>query len=154
MSGQFYALAVSLPGLEPPTHWIGGWVDPRAGLDAVETRKKSHRCPCSRPTCSKVSILTELSRLSGIHSCNILALSVVSGHLVTLLTPQVIGSQIRCFRTRVERNPPHEGLTIALTTWTQIDAHNPRCKKSQSHPPSRLVLPLNEVGFQRPEGSC
>jgi hypothetical protein len=23
----------------PGTHWIGGWVDPRAGLNAVENRK-------------------------------------------------------------------------------------------------------------------
>jgi hypothetical protein len=23
----------------PSTHWIGGWVDPRAGLDDVEERK-------------------------------------------------------------------------------------------------------------------
>jgi hypothetical protein len=23
----------------PGTHWIGGWVDPRSGLDAVEKRK-------------------------------------------------------------------------------------------------------------------
>jgi hypothetical protein len=23
----------------PGTHWIGGWVDPRAGLDKVEKRK-------------------------------------------------------------------------------------------------------------------
>jgi hypothetical protein len=28
------------PGKEPPgTHWVGGWVDPRAGLDGVEKRK-------------------------------------------------------------------------------------------------------------------
>jgi hypothetical protein len=26
----------------PGTHWIGGWVGPRAGLDAVETRKILH----------------------------------------------------------------------------------------------------------------
>jgi hypothetical protein len=23
----------------PATHWIGGWVDPRAGLDDIEKRK-------------------------------------------------------------------------------------------------------------------
>jgi hypothetical protein len=23
----------------PPTHWIGGWVNPRAGLDDVEKKK-------------------------------------------------------------------------------------------------------------------
>jgi hypothetical protein len=27
----------------PGTHWIGGWVGPRAGLDAVEKKKS---CPC------------------------------------------------------------------------------------------------------------
>jgi hypothetical protein len=26
----------------PGTHWIGGWVGPRAGLDDVEKRKISH----------------------------------------------------------------------------------------------------------------
>jgi hypothetical protein len=30
-----FTLAERAPG----THWIGGWVDPRAGLDAVEKRK-------------------------------------------------------------------------------------------------------------------
>jgi hypothetical protein len=35
------------PGVGAPgTHWIGGWVDPRGGLDAVAKRKKSHQCPC------------------------------------------------------------------------------------------------------------
>jgi hypothetical protein len=30
----------SIPGERAPgTHWIGGWVDPRAGLDDVEKRK-------------------------------------------------------------------------------------------------------------------
>jgi hypothetical protein len=37
MSGQLYAPAALLPGKEPPgTQWIGGWVGPRAGIDAIE----------------------------------------------------------------------------------------------------------------------
>jgi hypothetical protein len=33
-SGRF------IPGeIAPSTHWIGGWVDPRAGLDSVKKRK-------------------------------------------------------------------------------------------------------------------
>jgi hypothetical protein len=35
MSGQFHAPA----DLPPGTHWIGGWVGPRAGLDDVKKRK-------------------------------------------------------------------------------------------------------------------
>jgi hypothetical protein len=54
----------SCPGrFTPGTHWIGGWVDPRAGLDAVAKRKQFHHCACrelnpSRPARSLVSILT------------------------------------------------------------------------------------------------
>jgi hypothetical protein len=33
-------LAALPPGeIVPGTHWIGGWVDPRTGLDDVEKRK-------------------------------------------------------------------------------------------------------------------
>jgi hypothetical protein len=40
VSAQLHASTALLPGKEPPgTHWIGGWVDPRAGLDDVERRK-------------------------------------------------------------------------------------------------------------------
>jgi hypothetical protein len=47
----------------PGSHWIGGWVGLRAGLDAV-TKKKYH-CPCwelnpDRLASSLVSVLTEL----------------------------------------------------------------------------------------------
>jgi hypothetical protein len=32
--------SASLPGRSiPDTHWIGGWVDPKAGVDNVEKRK-------------------------------------------------------------------------------------------------------------------
>jgi hypothetical protein len=42
----------------PDTHWIGGWVDPRAGLDNVEKRKYltlpgPELRPLGRPACSK-----------------------------------------------------------------------------------------------------
>jgi hypothetical protein len=40
MSSQLNATAALPPGEKGPrTHWIGGWVDPRAGLDDVEKRK-------------------------------------------------------------------------------------------------------------------
>jgi hypothetical protein len=40
MSGQLHAPAALPPGKQPPnTHWIGGWVVPRTGLDDVEKRK-------------------------------------------------------------------------------------------------------------------
>jgi hypothetical protein len=37
VSGQIHAPGRFTPGeITPGTHWIGGWVGPRAGLDAVE----------------------------------------------------------------------------------------------------------------------
>jgi hypothetical protein len=52
----------------PGTHWIGGWVGPRAGLDAMEKRKISFPCwesnPGSHPAYRAVTIPTELSRLA------------------------------------------------------------------------------------------
>jgi hypothetical protein len=40
VSGKRHAPAVLYPrGKDPGTHWIGGWVDPRAGLDAGARRK-------------------------------------------------------------------------------------------------------------------
>jgi hypothetical protein len=35
VSGQLHAPAARIRG----THWVGGWMGPRAGLDAVEKRK-------------------------------------------------------------------------------------------------------------------
>jgi hypothetical protein len=52
----------------PGTHWIGGWVGPRSGLDAMMKRKKSHHCPCtelnpSYPARSLLPTLAELPQL-------------------------------------------------------------------------------------------
>jgi hypothetical protein len=39
VSGQLHAPAALPPGNSPGTHFIGGRVDPRAGLDDMEKRK-------------------------------------------------------------------------------------------------------------------
>jgi hypothetical protein len=39
MSGQLHALPLYPRERAPGTHWIGGWVDPRAGLGDLEKRK-------------------------------------------------------------------------------------------------------------------
>jgi hypothetical protein len=40
MSGQHHAPAAFSPGeRDPGTHWIGGWISPRAEVDAVKERK-------------------------------------------------------------------------------------------------------------------
>jgi hypothetical protein len=40
MSGQLHAPASLVPGESTlPTNWIGGWVGPKSGLDAVAKRK-------------------------------------------------------------------------------------------------------------------
>jgi hypothetical protein len=42
VSGQCHApAALYTRGKDPGTHWIGGWVGPRAGLDAGARRKSS-----------------------------------------------------------------------------------------------------------------
>jgi hypothetical protein len=50
------------------THWIGGWLDPRAGLDATVKRKKSLPFSClesnpGHPAHDLVTILTELPQM-------------------------------------------------------------------------------------------
>jgi len=58
VGGQLHTPAV-LRLEKEPTHLIGGWVGPRASLNMVVKRKNP--CPCPGcPTCSLVSILTEL----------------------------------------------------------------------------------------------
>jgi hypothetical protein len=39
VSDQFHVPAILPPGKAVGTHWVGGWVDPRAGLDDMEKRK-------------------------------------------------------------------------------------------------------------------
>jgi hypothetical protein len=39
VSGQLHVPAASPPGRSPGTHFIEGWVDPRAGLDDMEKWK-------------------------------------------------------------------------------------------------------------------
>jgi hypothetical protein len=51
VSGQLHARAALLLGKVPPgTHWIGGWVGPRAVLDAVVKRKIPSPSRESNPT--------------------------------------------------------------------------------------------------------
>jgi hypothetical protein len=59
VSGQLHAPAASTPGKESPrTHFIGGWLGPRAGPDDVEKRKSLTQLglelrPLGRPACSQ-----------------------------------------------------------------------------------------------------
>jgi hypothetical protein len=50
VSGQHHASAALYPVEGTPgTHWIGGWVGPRAGLDAEAGRKILCLCRGSNP---------------------------------------------------------------------------------------------------------
>jgi hypothetical protein len=51
---------------DPDTHWIGGWVGPRAGLDTVVKRKIPSLCEESNPLIIQpvaLSYTTAISRL-------------------------------------------------------------------------------------------
>jgi hypothetical protein len=39
VNGQPVRLLYSRGEIASGTHWIGGWMDPRAGMDSVENRK-------------------------------------------------------------------------------------------------------------------
>jgi hypothetical protein len=61
VSGQFHAPAT----LPPSTRWIGGWVGPRVGLNAVEKRKILH---CQELNPSRVACSPSLFQLSHLNS--------------------------------------------------------------------------------------
>jgi len=71
VSGQHLALAALPHGREPPTHGIGAWVGPRAGLDDFQTQKIS--CPCwdsnSWPSNPKPSSYTDHSEIHKRTTC-------------------------------------------------------------------------------------
>jgi len=50
VSGQLLALAPLPPGARAPgTHWIGGWIGPRAGLNMMMRSKNPSSCWESKP---------------------------------------------------------------------------------------------------------
>jgi len=49
VSGQLHAPAALPPGKKHRTHYIGGWVGPRASLDTVSKRKIPSPCWESNP---------------------------------------------------------------------------------------------------------
>jgi hypothetical protein len=65
VNGQIYAPALLPLGKEPPpTRWVGGWVGPRAGLEAVAERKYPffwQEWSPGRPVRSTITILSNLS---------------------------------------------------------------------------------------------
>jgi hypothetical protein len=62
MSGQLHASATLLPG----THWIGGWVGHRAGLDFLEKKSLDYfviRAP-ERPARTRATTPTAVTRVT------------------------------------------------------------------------------------------
>jgi hypothetical protein len=50
VNGYLHATAALPPGEKAPgTHWTGGWVGPRGGMDNVDKRKISWPCRKSNP---------------------------------------------------------------------------------------------------------
>jgi hypothetical protein len=53
VSGQLHGLVALPPGERfPDTHWIGGWMGSKAGLDSVKYRKISFLCRESNTGCA------------------------------------------------------------------------------------------------------
>jgi hypothetical protein len=76
VSGQLHAPSALPPGKEPPrTHWLGGWVSPRAGLHDVEWRKiltlpGLELLPLGRPAGSQL-LYRQRHRIARSHILNI-----------------------------------------------------------------------------------
>jgi len=95
---RFTPRPLHLRGKSPGNHWIGGWLGPRAGLDAMAKRKIPYPCRVSnsgRPARSLVTILTELFRL----------------HLLVLVATQSRAySIIDCWNTGTSGSNPARGM--------------------------------------------
>jgi hypothetical protein len=66
VSGQFHTPAILPREGFPDAYWIGSWVGPSSGLDAVAKKKNPYpwrELNRSRTACNLVTILTELPRL-------------------------------------------------------------------------------------------
>jgi hypothetical protein len=104
-------------GIPPPfgTHWIGGCVCPRAGLNAVQERKNSCSCPQSKPGHPAgwpVALPTKLSRrtlllISSIH------ISVTMQHKIVMVTLIFIHDIFRPY-TAIIMCPRYAKLFTAL----------------------------------------
>jgi hypothetical protein len=72
-SQPYVPAALTLTERASGTHWIGGWVGPGVGLDAMKKRKISFSCLESNPghpARSLDAIPTELSGLRYSYQCN------------------------------------------------------------------------------------
>jgi hypothetical protein len=90
VSGQLHAPAALPPGKEPPgTHWIRGWVDPRAGLDDVEKRKfltlpGPLDLSAVQPVASRYTDYAVPAQISTYLSTDIILTTIVSDQLVAM----------------------------------------------------------------------
>jgi hypothetical protein len=97
-------------GNNPGIHWIGGWVGPRAGLDAME--KGKNPCPCresnpSRPVRSLVTVLTRNLKAATIAVFQILAFTQLV--IICLFHPTLCNF---CSRNSVVKQPVSYQMTI------------------------------------------
>jgi hypothetical protein len=60
MSGQLHPPVALPPGKEPLVHWIGGWMGPRAVVDAVVKKK----IPSPRRESNPKTPIVQLQKLS------------------------------------------------------------------------------------------
>jgi len=54
VSGQLHTLPNSLLGNDPGTHWMEGWLDPRASLDTMMKTKRIPSLPGNEPWSSSL----------------------------------------------------------------------------------------------------
>jgi hypothetical protein len=82
-NGQHQAPAAWLPGNDPSTQWLGGWMSPRDSLNDLEKRKISYTYHDWNPGWSALSPVTILATLWCFTSNSILNI-LTATHLLTI----------------------------------------------------------------------
>jgi hypothetical protein len=101
-----WVVSFTLREIGPGTHWIGGWVGPRAGLDAVEKRQIFPRRESNpgRPA----------------HSPSLYRLRLISGRFLQVFLPNILCIFLLCHA----RYMPHPSVAVLLTqrrkTFTEV----------------------------------
>jgi hypothetical protein len=154
VSGQLHASTALIPGERAScTHSIGGWVGPRAGLDATKKRKflpLPESNPGSEVACRYTNWAIQIIYWYERMKCNILY--VVYGYLYVLSWEMVINvglgvsfDNMWVWKGTREKAGKFNNTKTYIMNWSTIDHWRSRCKGRISGPPLLHTYIYNEL---------